>query len=200
MNWYDDCKLTVMNRLFLILLCVMGAMAAKAQTNQEVDTIYVAQLKEVNIRGRWMNDADRYRYNQMKHYVKLILPYLDASTRLFNDLNAHASDPKLSHRERRQYINSKEDEMRDQFEDRIKNLNVTQGVLLVKLISRQTNLNLYEGIKEFKNQIVAAKWQLWAQVNGMNLNKQYKPEDEPDLENIMYELGYPLPQSYASVK
>jgi hypothetical protein len=188
-----------MNKYSLIFALVFTSGIAAAQTAQ-TDTVYAAELKEVNIRARWKSDAERYRYNQMKHYVKIILPYLNASTKLFNELNTQANDPNLSHRERKRLIAAKEDEMREQFEDRIKDLNVTQGVLLVKLIARQTNMNIYQGLKEFKNSLTAAKWQVWARVNGMNLDRKYVPVEEPDLENIMYELGYPLPQSYASVK
>ena len=86
--------------------------------------------------------------------------------------------------------------MRTEFEERVKKLNVTQGKLLVKLIARQTELNIYEMLQEFKNPLTAIKWQTWARVNGMNLDRKYRPDEEKDLENIMYELGYPLPPGY----
>ncbi len=187
-----------MKNYLILIICVVAAIGANAQDKMPVDTLYAAGLKEVTIKARWKNDTERYKYNQMKFYVKTILPYLNAGTQLFNDINAKTEDPNIPARERRKYINAKEDELRTQFEDKIKALNVTQGVLLVKLLTRQTNLNLYKGLQEFKNPLVAIKWQAWARVNGMNLNKKYQPEEEQDLENIMYELGYPLPQGYAA--
>ena len=179
-----------------ILSAVSGKMYAQAPAGG-ADTLYTGELKEVYVQARWKNDTERYKYNQMKFYVKTILPYLNASVQLFKDINAKSSDENASRKDKRNYINAKEDEMRSQFEDKIKLLNVTQGVLLVKLIVRQTDLNIYKGLREFKNPLVAIKWQSWALVNGMNLDRKYHPEDEPDLENIMYELGYPLPASYA---
>ena len=180
--------------LFLITIFVCAS-RAEAQVVNTTDTLYTANLKEVSIKARWKNDTERYRYNQMKFYVTTVLPYVNATTRLFTEINATAES--LSRKERRRYISSKQDEMQNQFEDKIKALNVTQGVLLVKLIARQTNLNIYKMVSEIKNPFVALKWQTWARLNGMNLDKKYHPEDEPDLENIMYELGYPLPASYA---
>lgn len=179
-------------------MCVFYTFCGRAQQNGAVDTLYSAELKEVYVNARWKNDTERYKYNQMKHYVKIILPYLNASVALFKDLDAKTNDPNISNKEKRHYVNSKEDEMRDKFEDQVKKLNVTQGVLLVKLIARQTDLNIYKGLREFKNPLVAVKWQGWALAHGMNLDRKYHPEDEPDLENIMYELGYPLPASYAT--
>jgi hypothetical protein len=187
-----------MKNSLLLMMCLSFALVSKAQEKVAVDTAYSASLREVTVKARWKNDTERYKYNQMKFYVKSILPYLNAGTQLFKDINAKAEDPNVSRKERRKYINSKEEEMRTQFEDRVKALNVTQGVLLVKLLTRQTNLNIYKGLQEFKNPLVAIKWQTWAKLNGMNLNRKYNPEEEPDLENIMYELGYPLPQGYAA--
>ena len=175
------------------MLCTISGMA---QAPNSADTVYTSTLREVKITARWKNDTARYRYNQMKFYVTTVLPYVNATTLIFNDINTKTKN--VSNRERRRYIATKQNEMRDEFEDKLKSLNVTQGVLLVKLIARQTNLNIYDMVLEIKNPIVALKWQTWARLNGMNLNRKYHPEDEPDLENIMYELGYPLPASYAS--
>ena len=192
-----------MNRLApLLLVFCISSYAGYGQTNGYIpvpaDTAYNVQLKDVEVVAKWKNDTDRYHYNQMKFYVKSILPYVNAATKLFNDISTKVDDPNIGRKERRQYINSKEDEMRDQFEDKVKALNVTQGVLLVKLIARQTNVNIYSILKEFKNPLVAIKWQTWARFNGMNLDRKYNPDEEHDLENIMYELGYPLPASYAA--
>ena len=188
-----------MKRQMILIMSVLCAFCSgvHAQSAQK-DTMYVAQLPEVSIKDRWSNDTERYHYNQKKFYVKTVLPYVNATTALFKEINARSEDPSVSKRELRKFIADKQQEMKAQFEDKIRSLNVTQGALLVKLIARQTNLNIYKMVAEIKNPLVAVKWQSWALLNGMNLDKKYHPEDEPDLENIMYELGYPLPQSYAA--
>lgn len=180
----------------LLLLLATLSWHAMGQTTVDhlADTGYV--LPVVKIKGKFANDTDRYRYNQTKYYVTTILPYLKASTELFRDVDRKIHDDQLSARARRQYLHEKEDEMREKFEMQLKKLNVTQGGLLVKLIARQTELNLYAILKEFKNPLTAMKWQAWARMNGMNLDRKYMPEEEEMLENIMEELGYPLPLSY----
>jgi hypothetical protein len=132
----------------------------------------------------------------MKFYVTTILPYLDAATKVFKEINAKVNEEGVSRKERKQFVHSREEDMRSSFEDKVKQLNVTQGTLLVKLIARQTEVNLYDILQEFKNPLTAVKWQAWARLNGMNLDRKYQPEEEKDLENIMEELGYPLPVGY----
>lgn len=176
----------------------MSTTTLKAQALPEEDTLYTAQLKEAMVRGDriWENDTLRYRYNQTKYYVKLIMPLLNASTKMFNDINGYLKNEQLSKKQRKQYLAQQEEQMRIHFEDKIKALNTTQGALLIKLIARQTHLNLYQIINEFKGSFAAIKWQTWAKAHGFNLNRYYNPEEEPDLERIMHQLGYPLPDSY----
>ncbi len=182
----------------LLILCILNAYGSTAQTTAAAaDTIYTVHLRQVDVRAKWRNDTERYRYNQMKYYVTTILPYVNAATKLFNEINTKLDAQDMSRKDRRRFINSKEEEMRSQFEDKVKDLNVTQGVLLVKLIARQTDVNIYKVLTEFKNPFAAIKWQAWARLNGMNLDRKYQPEEEPYLEMIMDELGYPLPNSYA---
>lgn len=189
-----------MKKYLVLILLVVYSITGNGQTANDVyDTAYNVNLKEVRVTAKFLNDTDRYRYNQTKFYVTTILPYLNASTKLFKEINAKVQNEDLSRRERKEFVNSKEDEMRSKFEDKVKDLNVTQGVLLVKLIARQTDVNIYHILKEFKNPLTAVKWQGWARLHGLNLDKRYHPEDEPMLENIMEELGYPLPGSYAAI-
>jgi len=180
----------------LFFLLPLGCLAQGYPViNTNADTAYM--LPEVRVTAQFLNDTDRYRYNQMKFYVTTILPYLNAATKLFKEVNTKINEPDITRKERKQYINTREEDMRTEFEDRVKQLNVTQGTLLVKLIARQTELNIYKMLQEFKNPFTAMKWQTWARFNGLNLDRKYHPEEEKDLENIMEELGYPLPTGYS---
>lgn len=181
---------------FLVLIPLFLCLRLVAQTENQLMDDTAFMLPEVRVTAQFLNDTDRYHYNQMKFYVTTILPYLNAATKLFKEVDQKVHEEGITRKERRQYINAREDEMRTEFEDRVKKLNVTQGTLLVKLIARQTELNIYEMLQEFKNPLTAIKWQAWARVNGLNLDRKYRPEEERDLENIMYELGYPLPRGY----
>jgi len=177
--------------LLFILLCG-NAMA------QSADTALSFTLPRVTVDAKrnWANDTVQYKYNQMKYYVTTILPYLNAATAMMDELNRKEHDPNISKRERKQFVNQKEEEIRRRFENEISQLNETQGVLLVKLVARQSGENIYSKMEEYKNSFYALKWQAWAKFHGFNLNRRYDPYEEPMLEHIMQSLGYELPAKY----
>ncbi|HRO43801.1 MAG TPA: DUF4294 domain-containing protein [Flavipsychrobacter sp.] len=187
-----------MRKYLLLLLLVFALFATHRVSAQQTDTFMMVRLKEVEVKGarKWMNDTARYRFNQMRFNVQTILPYMEAATKTFSEVNAKIHQEAIGKKERKDFIHSKENELRTDFEDRVKALNETQGVLLIKLIARQTGANIYSILKEFKNPLTAIKWQAWAKLNGFNLNKKYNPNDEPLLEQVMLNLGYELPPFY----
>lgn len=183
-----------MNRIFtLLFVSLYGSTMA-----QNADTVLSFSLPRVTVDAKrnWDNDTVRYKYNQMRYYVTTILPYLDAATAMMNELNRKEHDPNISRRERKDFVNRKEEEIRQRFENEISKLNETQGVLLVKLIARQSGENIYGKMEEYKNTFYAMKWRAWARFHGFNLNKRYDPYEEPMLEHIMQSLGYELPAKY----
>ncbi len=182
-------------------LCTLLCSVARGQAPAP-DTLLSVRLGEVEVRSSalWKNDTVRYRFNQLKYYVTTILPYLNAATVTFSEVDRKLNDDGLRGSARRQYIALKDRELRTQFEDRVKGLNETQGVLLIKLISRQTGANVYRIIQETKGGVTAVKWQAWARMHGHNLNKRYDPADEPLLERVMESLGYELPAFYAKAE
>jgi hypothetical protein len=183
--------------LGILLAGILYTPTLQAQAPQQ-DTLLMVNLPRVDVKANrnWANDTVRYRYNQTKYYITTILPYLNAATKVFGELNEKMNDPNISKKDRKAFVHAKEDEVREKFEKEVKRLNETQGVLLVKLIGRQTGVNIYSMLQEFKNPFTAVKWQAWSKWNGMNINKRYNPDDEPMLEHIMESLGYPLPDLY----
>lgn len=181
-----------------ILFIMLFFSLANANGQSVTDTYYHVTMKPVNIvsERQWKNDTVRYHYNQMKYYVTTILPYLDQAVTLFNEIDIKINTPGIAKRERKAFVKIKEDELREKFDDEIKQLNETQGLLLIKLIARQTGINIYAMLQEFKGPLAAIKWQGWSKLHGFNLNTKYNPDEEPWLEDIMDDLGYPLPAIY----
>jgi hypothetical protein len=66
----------------------------------------------------------------------------------------------------------------NQFEKEVKRLTVTQGIILVKLIDRETGRTSYQVIKELKGGFTAFFWQGIARIFGNNLKTEYDPENQ----------------------
>ncbi|MBK7690874.1 MAG: DUF4294 domain-containing protein [Bacteroidetes bacterium] len=151
---------------------------------------YHVQLNEAVVVATqvFANDTDRYHFNQLKYYIKTVMPYVIASVKLFNEISEASAD--MSKRGRRKYIRTREKEIKENFEDKLSALNITQGRLLVKLINRQLNINCYDIVRELKNPVTAAYYQTWARLNGINLNERYIADNNKDIERAMRSLGY----------
>ncbi|NCX94851.1 MAG: DUF4294 domain-containing protein [Chitinophagia bacterium] len=179
-----------------LLALVLVAIAGVSYAQGSLDTNKIYALQEVQIVGHRIDENARYQHNQTKYYVTKILPYLKVATETFAAIDAKENDPNLSNKDKRRFVKELQSHLQSEFTDKLKDLNVTQGELLMKLIARQTHSSVYSKLTQYKNSFVAVKWQLWARLNGLNLKKEYNPQEEADLESIMNELGYPLPTSY----
>lgn len=178
------------------MMCLFSLMSVASfsqqifPTSNDNDPGAPIELNEVTIMDhrQFRNDTDRYNYNQMKYYVKTILPYLNQAVTLFGEIEQTTAS--MNKRDRRKYIRSREQEIKSKFQEPLSNLNITQGRYLVKLIHRQLSFNCYDIVRDLKNPITAAYYQSWARLNGINLNEDYDPHKEADLERIMKSLGY----------
>jgi len=177
---------------YLFLFISLAALPGATRAQQNTDTVLVVHLRGPEITdSRIFSDSMRWRYNTLKHNVQVILPYLNKATQIYGTTTGYDSK-----KAKRKYLNKQEEDLRDEFKEKLKNLTVTQGKLLVRLISRQTGQPLYDLIKEYESGFTAMKWQTWAKLNGYDLREQYDPQADHNLELIMRDLGYPLPQFY----
>ena len=141
------------------------------------DTIPLIELPEVKVYER--KDFEylylKRRYRRLIRNVKKAYPYAKIAGVRLKEL-----DDKLvtidSEKEQKAYIEKAEGEIMQQFEKEVKKLTVTQGIILVKLIDRETGRTSYQVIKELKGGITAFFWQGIARIFGNNLKAEYDPE------------------------
>jgi hypothetical protein len=82
-----------------------------------------------------------------------------------------------------------EKELNKRFKGELEELTITQGQILVKLISRQTGRNCYGIIKEVKGGFSAVVWQSVALLFSNNLKREYDPYDrDKDIEAVVQEI------------
>lgn len=143
------------------------------------DTIPLLELPEVRVYER--RDFDylylKRRYRKMILNVKRAYPYAQIAGVRLKELDDHLLTLD-SEKEQREYINQAEKEIMQEFENEVRKLTVTQGIILVKLIDRETGRTSYQVIKELKGGITAFFWQGIARIFGNNLKTEYDPLDQ----------------------
>lgn len=133
----------------------------------------------------------QYReWTRLKNAVYVTYPYALTAAAVFNDINAKLANVK-DPEDRRRYIRSREKELKEKFADKLKELSVYQGKVLMKLIYRETGNNCYEIIKEMKGGFTATFWQTVAILFGSSLKQEYDATGEDaNIEAILQEWLY----------
>lgn len=158
------------------------------------DGIAIGQLPTVLIERPGLTKAQQRElqrkirdYEKLRRNIQLVYPLARACsqviTRVNTDLAAEANPA-----ERKKYLQQLEKEMFERYEPRIRNLTLTQGKLLIKLIDRECGVSAFALIDEYRSWRSAAFWQLVAGFFGASLKSDYDPQQEPLIEHIVREI------------
>jgi hypothetical protein len=151
------------------------------------DTILLVELEEVRIyqRSDFEYLYQKRRNRRLVRNVKKAYPYAKIAGEKLGELDRELA--KLdSEDDIKDHINEAEKEIMKQFEKDIKKLTVSQGIILVKLIDRETGRTSYQVIKDLKGGFTAFFWQGIARIFGNNLKAEYDPNgDDILIEDIV---------------
>jgi hypothetical protein len=154
------------------------------------DTIPAKILATVDV-DHQMTRAMRRRMDAMtrlRNAVYVTYPYARRAGMILNDMNVHLA-AMTTESEKKEYIKSKEKELKKEFTEPMEKLSVYQGKVLMKLINRQTGNNCYDIIKEYRGSFSARLWQTVAFFFGSSLKQSYDASgDDHDIEVIVQEV------------
>ena len=153
------------------------------------DTTLIVFLPEVNIdlMQRYLQITETNKGRRLANNVKTVYPYAKlagAKMHEYDSILAHVSDKA----ERSRLMKQAEKEISDQYTAELKNLTITQGLILVRLIDRETGNTSYKVVQELRGKVRAFFYQGFARLWGYNLKTEYDPHNNPeddDIETIM---------------
>lgn len=156
------------------------------------DVIIYGELPRHLARARRREERRQARYDakyaRLRYNVYKVYPYAVTAAYLLKDVNKRL-EQMPDRRERKEYLKKIEKELNKRFKGELEQFTIQQGVVLVKLINRQTGQSCYDIIKEVKGGFNAVVWQGVALVFGNNLRREYDPEDrDKDIEAIVQEI------------
>lgn len=143
------------------------------------DTIFVSNIPEVNIYPQrvFKNRFEYWRYRRLIRNVKAAYPYAKIAAEKLKELDERLANMPTERRQKA-YIKATEKAIRDEFEDEVTHLTITQGRILIKLIDREVGNTTYIVLQDIKGNVSAVFWQAIARVFGSNLKSEYDPEGE----------------------
>ena len=148
------------------------------------------EIKEVTVYAhpRFPRKSDFRKYERLIYNLKKVYPYaLIVRSRLARvDTDMRNID---NENDRKEYLKKVEKDVFAEYEGAIRDMTITQGRLLIKLIDRETLNTSYTLIKDYRGKIAAAFWQGIARIFGTNLKEEYDPYGEDALiESIILEI------------
>lgn len=150
---------------------------------KEMDNVWISKLSPDKL-AKYIKE-----WNRLRNAVYVTYPYARIAGSTINNINDTLATVS-SKKERKNYIKSREKELKDQFADPLSNLSVYQGKILMKLINRQTGNNCYDIIKEYKGGFNARFYQTVAWFVGGNLKQDWDTKEklDRDIESIVKEI------------
>ena len=134
------------------------------------------------------NKREERRYGKLKRYVVKVYPYAKIAGEMLQDFDDTLASIKSDYK-RKKYIKSIEERLMNEFEGELKKLTIKQGIILVKLIDRETGNTSYELVKELRGSFSAFIWQGLARLFGSNLKLEYDPNGEDSaIEDIVLRI------------
>jgi hypothetical protein len=160
------------------------------KVNRGGETMPEIEIKEVTIRGRRTISARfaYWRYERLVYNLRRVYPYAVIVRTKLEEVNSRLS-ALPDDKERRKYIRDVEKDVFRDYEGDMRQMTITQGRLLIKLIDRETQNTSYELIRDYRGRLSAAFWQGIARIFGSNLKDEYDPEgDDALIEKIVQEI------------
>lgn len=185
--------------LFVMLICVSKLSFSQTNVNDTIiagavifngDTLEAKNLANVTVYAQ-LTAAQKEalaKWTRLRNAVYVTYPYAKRAGALMNEMNVVLAT--ITDKEkRREYIKSREKELKKEFTTPLTNLSIYQGKILMKLINRETGNNCYEIIKEFKGGLLARFYQTVAFFFNSNLKQPYDATGEDaDIEKIVQDV------------
>jgi hypothetical protein len=126
-------------------------------------------------------------WSRTKYNVKKVYPYAILASAKLKEYN-RILEKMPTEASRKAYMKTVEKELKAEFEEPLKDLSMTQGKILLKLIDRETGNTSYELVKDLRGGFQAFMWQSVARIFGSNMKSEYDPKGE----DIMIERAIKL--------
>jgi hypothetical protein len=146
------------------------------------DTVYIANLAAIFIfpPKKFDHKHDYDKYQKLIRNLKTVYPYAVMAKQKLIEMNKKFLSLKTA-REKQEYAKQVEVELRAQYEQELRQLTITQGRLLIKLVDRETGQTTYTLVKEVRGTFSAVFWQTIARFFGSSLKSKYDPQGEDKL-------------------
>ena len=153
-------------------------------------TYPLVELSEITVYGRMPKGVrfDYRRHARLVYNIRRVYPYALLVRDEFGRIN-RVLETMPDERARRNFLQQYEKELLERYEGDIRKLTFTQGMILIKLIDRETQNTSYDLIRQYRGKFSATFWQGIARIFGANLKSDYDANgDDYLIEQVVREI------------
>lgn len=155
------------------------------------DTIAIMDMPDVTVVRYKFNDSrEKFLYERTKRKVEKIIPYYNVALKVMTDLEEKETE--TNKREFNKYKRTTKKELMNKFEKELRDLTMSEGKILVKMINRNTGSSFNDLIKQYNSPVKVWAYNLVANKYGYDLKEVYDPENEENkyLEMVLKAMLY----------
>ena len=185
-----------MKRIALILLSLAMALPLAAQEKDrpvkprkvtgvpmyyevmpDGDTVFVDALDPIWVfpKGRRMKGDDWRKEYKLVYNFNKVYPYALVGRKMMHQVDSTIAADVTKKSQRNAYTHDVMMELFAIFEKDIRNMTISQGMLLMRLVDRECGMSPYGIIKTYRSGFTAGFWQMVAKLFGTDLKKRYQP-------------------------
>ncbi len=143
------------------------------------DTVYVGKsLPAARVFGRLgkQRGKDWRQYYKLVYNFSKVYPYAKEAKGILENVDSTLTAEGWKRGKKEKYIDEMVRRLFDAYEEPMRNITITQGALLIRLINRETGITPYYIIKDYKNGMAAGFWQGVGKIYSINLKDAYDPD------------------------
>ncbi|WP_322970515.1 DUF4294 domain-containing protein [Faecalibacter sp. LW9] len=138
-----------------------------------IDTIYLKDSEFYSVQLK--TDLEKKYYYWLRKRVHDVWPYVRTAVREYNEVMDTVSTMD-KRRDQKRYIKQRQRALAEQFESQLKNMTVSRGQILTKLIHKETNKTTYDIIKELRGGVSAFLYNTAGGAYNINLKETFDPK------------------------
>lgn len=171
-----------------------------AMITENGDTLIMETLEDISITSlRTFNSDEDYRkYLKFKSYALKVYPYAKEAIRIFKE--SEYATANMKKRKRKKYIKSLQEELKDEFEEPLMKLTKLQGKIMIKMIERELETDMFSLLKNLRGTFHAMKWHNFGKLYSYDLKEGYNYGKYPILDAVLndFDVSYRIEQDEKS--
>lgn len=144
--------------------------------NERGDTVYHDQIRPSYVYTGKKKGRKWRKYYKLVHNFGKAYPFALLARDIMRETDSTFDARNMGRWKKDRYVNKLEKELFIAYEKPLRNLTISQGQLMLRLVDRETGMSSYDLIKLYKNRTAAGFWQGVGKLFGADLKARYDPE------------------------